>query len=61
MIECLDGDCLVVAAVRDKKSPFLEAVRGHPRAKCFFMTPENAEALYVEVKAFLEEQIKGRG
>ena len=49
---------LVIAAVRNKKSPFLDAVRAHPKAKCFLITPENADALFLEVKAFMDEQIK---
>lgn len=57
VLECLDGDNLVIASVRDKKSPFLHAVRTHPKAKCFFITPENADALFLEVKAFADEQL----
>jgi nucleoside-triphosphatase len=59
VLECLDGDSLVIASVRDKKSPFLDAVRNHPKAKCFFITPKNADALFFEVKAFVDEQLKG--
>jgi nucleoside-triphosphatase len=54
VLKCLDGDSLVIAAVRDKKSPFLDAVRAHPRARCFFINPENRDALFLEVKAFLD-------
>jgi len=59
VLKCLDGDSLVIAAVRDKKSPFLDAVRAHPQARCFFITPENGDALFLEVKAFMDEQLKG--
>ncbi len=59
VLECLDGDSLVVASVRNKKSSFLDAVRTHPKAKCFFITPENGDALFLEVKAFMDEQLKG--
>jgi nucleoside-triphosphatase len=58
VLKCLDGDSLVIAAVRDKKSPFLDAVRLHPRARCFFINPENRDALFLEVKAFMDEQLK---
>jgi nucleoside-triphosphatase len=58
VLKCLDGDSLVIAAVRDKKSPFLDAVRLHPRARCFFINPENRDALLLEVKAFMDEQLK---
>ncbi len=59
VLECLDGDNLVIAAVRDKKSPFLDAVRAHPKARSFIITPENSDALFLEVKAFMNKQIKG--
>jgi nucleoside-triphosphatase len=59
VLKCLNGDSFVIAAVRDKKSPFLDAVRAHPQARCFFITPENCDALFLEVKAFMGEQIKG--
>ena len=59
VLECLDGNTLVIAAVRDKKSPFLDSVRAHPQARCFFITPENGDALFLEVKAFMDEQLKG--
>jgi nucleoside-triphosphatase len=59
VLECLDSDSLVIASVRDKKSPFLDAVRTHPKATCFFITPENSDALFLEVKTFLHEQLKG--
>ena len=59
VLQCLDGDNLVIASVRDKKSPFLDRVRAHPKAKCFFIRPENADALFLEVKAFMDDQLKG--
>ena len=57
VLKCLDGDNLVIAAVRDKESPFLEAVRAHPKARCFLVTPENRDVLFHEVKAFMEAQL----
>jgi nucleoside-triphosphatase len=59
VLECLDGNSLVIASVRNKKSPFLDTVRTHPKARCFFIRPENADALFLEVKAFMDEQLKG--
>ena len=59
VLECLDGDSLVIASVRNKKSQFLDAVRTHPKARCFFITPENGDTLFLEVKAFMDEQLKG--
>lgn len=59
VLECLDGDNLVIASVRDKNSPFLDAVRAHPKGRCFFIALENADDLFPEVKAFMDEQLKG--
>ncbi len=59
VLECLDSDSLVIAAVRDKKSPFLVAVRAHPHSRCFFITRDNGDVLFLEVKAFMNEQLKG--
>ena len=60
VLKCLDGgNSLVIAAVRDKKSSFLDAVRAHPKARCFFITLENSDALFLELKAFMDEQLKG--
>ena len=54
----LDGDVPVIAAVKDKDTPFLEAVRSHPKAKCFYITPENRDELYPQVLAFMQEQLR---
>jgi len=59
VLDCLDGDSLVIASVRNKKSSFLDTVRAHPKARCFFITPENGDALFLEVKAFMNKQLKG--
>jgi len=58
VLECLDSDSLVIASVRNKKSSFLDAVRTHQKARCFFITPENADSLFLEVKAFMDQQLK---
>lgn len=52
----LDGNAPVIAAVKDKDIPFLEAVRAHPNARCFHITPENRDALYFEVLEFMKAQ-----
>ena len=61
VLERLDGNVPVLATVKDKNTPFLEAVRAHPRGKCFFITEENRDALFEEVLAFLREQLRGEG
>lgn len=58
VLALLDGEVPVIAAVRDKAVPFLETVRTHPKARCFYITPENREALYGEVLAFLKAQLE---
>jgi nucleoside-triphosphatase len=58
VLDCLDDDSLVIASVRNKKSSFLDTVRAHPKARCFFITPENGDILFLEVKAFMDEQLK---
>lgn len=58
VLELLDGEVPVIAAVKDKSTPFLEAVRAHPKAKCFYITEENRDELYPEVLAFVQEQLK---
>lgn len=50
----LDGNTPVIAAVKAKSNPFLEAVRTHPNAKCFSVTPENRELLEQEILAECE-------
>ena len=43
----LDGDIPVLAAVKDREDiPFLGAVRAHPNAALYTVTPQNRDALY---------------
>lgn len=53
----LDGSTPVLAAVKDKDVPFLEVVRAHPNARCFYITPENRDTLCFEVLEFMKAQI----
>lgn len=57
VLELLDGDVPVIAAVKDKDTPFLEAVRNHPNAKCFYITEENRDALFPRVLDFVRIQL----
>ena len=52
----LDGDVPVIAAVKDKNTDFLCAVRAHPNCRCFCITEENREELFAEVLEFLRSQ-----
>jgi nucleoside-triphosphatase len=60
VLDCLDGDSLVIASVRNKQSSFLDKVRAHAKVRCFFITPENSDILFLEMKAFMDEQLKGQ-
>lgn len=46
----------VLAAVRDKDTPFLQKVKSHPRVQCFFLTEDNHPAIYGQIIAALEEE-----
>ena len=45
VLRLLDDAPFVIAAVRDKQTAFLDAVRAHPRAGCHPITEENRDAL----------------
>lgn len=55
LMALLDGSVPVIAAVRDKDTPFLNAVRAHPNCKCFYLTPENGDILFSEIKKYLTD------
>lgn len=57
VMERLDGDVLVIAAVKKDDFPFLEAVRNHKNAKCFYITPENRDALFKEVMHYVRTSL----
>lgn len=57
VLSLLDGEVPVIAAVRDKNIPFLNAVRSHPNVRCFPITPENRDRLFDEVLAFMKAQL----
>lgn len=46
VFDLLGGNIPVIAAVKNKETPFLDAVRNHPKAKCFYITEENRDALF---------------
>lgn len=54
----LEGSVPVLAAVKDMKLPFLDAVRSHPNCTCFFMTRENRDELYLQVLAFVRARLE---
>ena len=58
VLHLLEGKNPVIAAVKNREHPFLDAVRNHPNARCFYITAENRDALYEEVLAFMKQQLE---
>lgn len=58
VLELLDGSVPVIAAVKTKDTPFLQAVRAHPNAKCFYITEKNRDELYFQVLDFMRRQLE---
>ena len=58
VLHLLEGKNPVIAAVKNREHPFLDTVRNHPNARCFYITAENRDALYEEVLAFMKQQLE---
>ena len=58
VLHLLDGKNPVIAAVKNREHPFLEAVRTHPNARCFYISAENRDALYEEALLFMKQQLE---
>ena len=58
VLHLLEGKNPLIAAVKNREHPFLDAVRNHPNARCFYITAENRDALYEEVLAFMKQQLE---
>ncbi len=56
VLKHLDGHTPVIAAVKEKSTPFLDQVKNHPNCKCFFINEENRDELTKEVIDFLKKQ-----
>lgn len=54
----LEGKNPVIAAVKNREHSFLEAVRNHPNARCFFITAENRDTLFEEVLEYMKCQLE---
>lgn len=54
----MNGNRPVIAAVKNRDIPFLNALREHPNARCFYITAENRDTLYDEVLAFMKQQLE---
>ena len=58
ILHLLDGPNPVIAAVKNKDIPFLNTIREHPNARCFYITPENRDVLYKDVLEFMKQQLE---
>lgn len=50
----LDGNIPVIAAVKDKDTEFLKKIRSHPKVRCFYLTPENRDAIFTQVIEYMK-------
>ena len=57
VLNALSGDTPILAWVRDLDTPFLSAVRSHPRARCFYPPRDPDPALLETLSAFLAAQL----
>lgn len=56
VLHTLDEAPLCICAVRDKPTPFLDAVRSHPRAEVYEITEENRNELRARILAVLSDR-----
>ncbi|WP_365924969.1 nucleoside-triphosphatase [uncultured Pseudoflavonifractor sp.] len=57
VLDALDRNLPILAWVRDLDTPFLSAVRTHPKARCFYPPPVYDPALFETLSAFLTAQL----
>ena len=58
VLKRLDCEKPVIAAVKDKSTPFLDAVKNRPDCRCFFITAENRDELFPVVLQFVRRQVE---
>lgn len=59
VLHTLDSAPLVIAAVRDKRTPFLDAVRSHPRVDVYPVNEENRDELRESLLCMLPSLFPG--
>lgn len=59
VLRTLDEAPIVIAAVRDKQTAFLNAVRAHPRADVYPIDPENRDRLREQLLSDLPKLLPG--
>ena len=58
VLDLLDGERPILAAVKYKDRPYLNQIRGHERCRCFEITEENREELFEEALQFVRQQLE---
>ena len=58
VLDLLEGDRPILAAVKYKDRPYLNQIRDHERCRCFTITEENREELFAEVLQFVRQQLE---
>ena len=58
VLKTLDTAPFVIAAVRDMETPFLDAVRSHPRADVYRIDPENRDRLRETLLSEMPDRIR---
>ena len=53
----LEGDLPILGVVKDKRSPFLEQVRSHPKVRLLRVTRENRDEMPQQIYELLETQL----
>ena len=56
VLVALDSDVPILASVRDNDTTFLEQVRSHPKASCFYLTQNNFEELFSKILKQLSQE-----
>ncbi|MEG1810402.1 MAG: nucleoside-triphosphatase [Clostridia bacterium] len=54
VLNALDGGIPVIAAVKSRHTPFLDAVRKHPNVNEYCVTLENRDELYKKLKPLIQ-------
>lgn len=58
ILSLLDGDTPVIASVKNKDFPFLDTVKAHPKAQCFYVTADNWAQQYPAILEFMQAQLE---
>ena len=59
VMKILDGDNLVIAAVKPKQTTFLDAVRDHVKSRVFWLDQLNRDQVYTEIVELIKPDYKG--